>query len=58
MSTGEAIIKWSLVVLFGLRGLGTLALIDQKREPVKVGPAIATAVVQALIIAAVVTMWD
>lgn len=57
-STGEQIIKWSIVVLLALRGLATLVMIDQKREPIKTGTAIAAAVVQTLIVAAVVTLWD
>lgn len=56
--TGEQIIKWSIVVLLALRGLATLVMIDQKREPIKTGTAIAAAVIQSLLIAAIVTLWD
>lgn len=56
--TGEQIIKWSIVVLLALRGLATLVMIDAERKPIKTGPAIAAAVVQALLVAAVVTLWD
>lgn len=47
---------WVLVALFALEALGRVALIDQPRQPITAGGAIAGLVLNGLLIWAVVSL--